>query len=275
MGCFNVNCCFSGTSLTPGVETYLFPITREDISYSSHNLTDPPILQWIFAGLPIKAFYDDYGRFVLDDNRDSKRINVLNMHEPTEEDNLFSNEEISKMCIMPAHDKFIHFFTVRKSVIDRLMEQPNKTWKNNTDYLLSKLEENMKADPYEPYMIYRDSPLFFNNSGFTHKYSNINKFILGKFASRIREENGINEDEMKNLLDIAKVCMTVSIYVYNAHIPIMPCEDDGQIPMANYYRHFLHKAIESAGDYTSLDFEVDDPVSMKKFVNSVNRAGWV
>jgi hypothetical protein len=278
MGCFNVNCCLTGTSIEPGVETYLFPIIREEISYSSHNLTDPPILKWIFAGLPIKAYYNDYGRFTLDHNRHSKRINVLNMHEPTEEDNLFSNEEITEMCGIPNHDgKFIHFFTVRKSVIDRLIEQPNKIWKKNTEYLLSSLEKSIRAEPFELYMTYRESPLFFDNTGFTHKYSDINKFAIIYFLKKIRTESGINEDEMRYLLDIAKICMTVSIYVYNAHIPIVPCEDDGQGALSNYYRHFLHKAVESAGDYKSLDYDrdLDDPVTMKKFVNSVNRSEWV
>jgi hypothetical protein len=273
MGCFNVNCCLTGTSIEPDMETYLFPITREDISYSCHDLTNPPILKWIFAGLPIKAVYADYGMFSLDDNIHSKRINVLNSY--TEGQNLYSIEEIREMCLMSKHDEFIHFFTVRKSVLDKLMEQPNKIWKKNTEYLLSVLEKSIKADPFELFMVYRESPLFFDNSGFTHKYSNINEPILNKFISKIRTANGINEDEMNNLIDIAKICMTVCIYAYNANVPIMPCEDNGQIPLSNYYRHFLHKAVESAGDYKSLDFDLDGPVSMRKFVNSVNRAAWV
>lgn len=89
MGSFNTTCFASMQTIVPETETYIFPIQQET-TYNkvkiskenkvfkqfgpSHSTTSPTAF-WSYCGPLIKGKYDDYGRFILNDD-EQNQINL-------------------------------------------------------------------------------------------------------------------------------------------------------------------------------------------------------
>jgi len=69
MGSFNVGCCVTGQNITEGDKAVVIMM----IKVKSHFAESP---RWSFIGMPMVGEYNDYGRFVFDENDEAYKSNI-------------------------------------------------------------------------------------------------------------------------------------------------------------------------------------------------------